>query len=413
MRRPPAASGPTHVFLAVCDHFEPLHDTDKTGAVSRVERWAEDFPRLIEPFRDHGGRSPKHTFFYPVEQYDPDLLAPLAGLCHATGSEVEIHLHHDRDNPAGFREALERGKEDLARHGLLARDRDGSIRFAFIHGNWALNNTHPEGRGCGVDEEIGILRASGLLRRLHDALGPSPTQSRVVNRIVYLADLPRRAPYDASIEAEVGHAPPLRDDPRRSSPSRSPRLELEAAQMGLLPRIENGDLTGANPPTLLRLRLAAGLRVSVTGNPGWVFVKWHTHGGIEPNSGTLLGEPMRRFPREPRPSRRPPHPLRHRPRDGEPRPRRRRRPRRRSRAVPGLPVSSGNGARSARVLTSRYLSPMPETLAGAGLNHEWRGPARVVSGSKRALLGWDRTNDLVPATPCKYDTYKDYGILKR
>jgi hypothetical protein len=296
MRRPPAASGPTHVFLAVCDHFEPLHDTDKAGAVRRVERWAEDFPRLIEPFRDHDGHSPKHTFFYPVEQYDPDLLAPLAELCRATGSEVEIHLHHDRDTPAGFREALERGKEDLARHGLLARDRDGSIRFAFIHGNWALNNTHPEGRGCGVDEEIGILRASGCYADFTMPSAPSPTQSRVVNRIVYLADLPRRRAYDASIEAAVGRATPLRDDPGRLLAIPGPlALNWKRRKWGLLPRIENGDLTGANPPTLLRLRLAAGLRVSVTGNPGWVFVKWHTHGGIEPNSGTLLGEPMRRF----------------------------------------------------------------------------------------------------------------------
>jgi hypothetical protein len=296
MRRPPAASGPTHVFLAVCDHFEPLHDTDKAGAVRRVERWAEDFPRLIEPFRDHDGHSPKHTFFYPVEQYDPDLLAPLAELCRATGSEVEIHLHHDRDTPAGFREALERGKEDLARHGLLARDRDGSIRFAFIHGNWALNNTHPEGRGCGVAEEIGILRASGCYADFTMPSAPSPTQSRVVNRIVYLADLPRRRAYDASIEAAVGRATPLRDDPGRLLAIPGPlALNWKRRKWGLLPRIENGDLTGANPPTLLRLRLAAGLRVSVTGNPGWVFVKWHTHGGIEPNSGTLLGEPMRRF----------------------------------------------------------------------------------------------------------------------
>jgi hypothetical protein len=296
MRRRPPASGPTRVFLAVCDHFEPLHDTDKAGAVRRVERWADQFPRLTAAFRDRSGHPPKHTFFYPVEQYDPDLLAPLAELCRATGSEVEIHLHHDRDTPAGFREALEQGKRDLARHGLLARDPDGGIRFAFIHGNWALNNTHPEGRGCGVDEEIGILRESGCYADFTMPSAPSPTQSRVVNRIVYLADLPRHRAYDASIEASAGSGGTLRDDPRRLLAIPGPlALNWKWRKRGIVPRIENGDLTGANPPTLLRLRLAAGLRIAVLGNPDWVFVKYHTHGGIEPNSGTLLGEPMRRF----------------------------------------------------------------------------------------------------------------------
>lgn len=295
-RRCPAADGPTHVCVAVCDHFEPLHDTDKAGAVRRVERWAEQFPRLIEPFRDAGGHPPKHTFFYPVEQYDPDLLAPLAALCRATGSEVEIHLHHDRDTPAGLREALARGKEDLARHGLLARDPAGRVRFAFIHGNWALNNTHPEGRGCGVDKEIGILRESGCYADFTMPSAPSPTQARVVNRIVYLADEPRDLAYADSVESAAASGSALREDPGRLLAIPGPlALNWRRRKWGILPRIENGDLTGANPPTILRLRLAAGLRISIAGHPGWVFVKWHTHGGIERNSDALLGEPMRRF----------------------------------------------------------------------------------------------------------------------
>jgi len=72
-------------------------------------------------------------------------------------------------------------------------------------------------------------------------------------------------------------------------------LNWKKRKWGLLPRLENGDLTGANPPTALRLRLASRQRISVSGNSDWVFVKWHTHGGIEPNSDTLLGEPMRQF----------------------------------------------------------------------------------------------------------------------
>lgn len=294
-RRRPAATGTTHVFLAVCDHFEPLHDADKAGALRRLADWTERFPRLIEPYRDAGGHRPKHTFFYPVEQYDPDLLAPIAALCEATGSEVEIHLHHHEDTADSFRESLERGKADLVRHGLLSHDRAGRVRYAFIHGNWALNNTHPEGKGCGVDEEIGILRESGCYADYTMPSAPSPTQSPLVNRITYLADRPRHQAYAAALDSTRSTGS-LRDDPHRLLAIPGPlALNWKRRKWGLLPRIENGDLTGANPPTALRFQLARDLRISVGGNPDWVFVKWHTHGGIEPNYGTLLGEPMRRF----------------------------------------------------------------------------------------------------------------------
>ncbi len=295
LRRRPRATGPTHVFMAVCDHFEPLHDTDKNGALRRLSDWTTRFPRLIEPFRDANGHPPKHTFFYPVEQYDPDLLEPIAALCETTGSEVEIHLHHHNDTADGFREALERGKEDLCRHGLLSRDAAGRVRYAFIHGNWALNNTHPEGKGCGVDQEIGILRESGCYADYTMPSAPSPTQSPLVNRITYLADHPREQAYAGAIDSTRSTST-LRDDPARLLAIPGPlALNWRRRKWGLLPRIENGDLTGANPPTLLRARLAADLRISVSGHPNWLFVKWHTHGGIEQNYETLLGEPMRRF----------------------------------------------------------------------------------------------------------------------
>ena len=296
LRRRPAASGRTHVFLAVCDHFEPLHDTDKEGALGRIHTWAERFPRSIAPYRDADGHSPKHTFFYPIEQFDPDLIAPLAELCLATGSEVEIHLHHDRDTPNGFRESLEKGKKDLERHGLLCRDPEGRTRFAFIHGNWALNNTHPGGKGCGVDEEIGILRDSGCYADFTMPSAPSPAQTSLVNRISYLKDLPKRKAFTRSVPALRGAGPAHREDLHKLLTIQGPlALNWERRTRGFLPRIENGDLTGANPPTLQRFRLAARQRVSVENGPDWIFVKWHTHGGIERNFEMLLGDPMAEF----------------------------------------------------------------------------------------------------------------------
>ena len=43
------------------------------------------------------------------------------------------------------------------------------------------------------------------------------------------------------------------------------------------------------------MRLWMRLGIHVEAQPNWVFIKLHTHGGIEPNMMTLLEEPMRQF----------------------------------------------------------------------------------------------------------------------
>lgn len=295
-RRAERSGAKPHVFLAVCDHFEPLHDTDNAGAHRRIQIWSEEFPKLVSQFADSDGQPPKHTFFYPVEQYDPDLIGPLSELCHSTGSEVEVHLHHERDTPEGLVASLEKGKEDLARHGLLSRDSQGRLRFGFIHGNWALNHSHPEGAGCGVSREIPILRKAGCYADFTMPSAPSPTQSKVVNTIGYLPDLEGRLALDKVESAKVGETTANRDRPDRLLMIQGPlALNWGKRKWNVFPKIENGDLTGANPPTVERVRLGTDQVISVAGKPDWVFVKLHTHGGIERNFEMLLGEPMREF----------------------------------------------------------------------------------------------------------------------
>ena len=97
-------------MLAVCDHFEPFHDADKQEALRRVARWREGFPKIADAFRDADGEPPRHTFFYPVEQYDADVVGGIAGICHATHCETEVHLHHDNDTPENRRATLEEGR---------------------------------------------------------------------------------------------------------------------------------------------------------------------------------------------------------------------------------------------------------------------------------------------------------------
>ncbi|MGE0374240.1 MAG: hypothetical protein AB7Q45_02405, partial [Planctomycetaceae bacterium] len=154
---PVAADEPVHVFIALCDHFEPeFGRPPRTVSLARVDRWVEEYPQLFDTFRDADGRPPQHTFFFPQDEYRPEYLDRLAELCQAGFGDVDVHLHHDNDTAEGLRDKLDSFRETLHhRHGLLRRDPvSGGIVYGFIHGNWALCNSRIDGRWCGVDEEL-------------------------------------------------------------------------------------------------------------------------------------------------------------------------------------------------------------------------------------------------------------------
>ncbi len=303
-RCPPAPQGRVDFLLCVCDHFEPFHATDKSGALARMELWLQEFPKLIQPFLDADGIRPRHTFFYPIEQYDADVVATLAELCHRCQGEVEIHLHHEDDTAEHLRDTLKRGQRALAKHGLLARDAAGAVRYGFIHGNWALDNSHPQGLHCGVTNELSVLRETGCYADFTMPSAPDPTQTRIINRLYYARGGSTPKAHDSGIPVQVkrgasslrGAANGLTRDTDELLLVQGPLgLNWERRKFGFLPRIENGDLTGNNPPRLDRMRIWQRLGIHVAGRPEWVFIKLHTHGAIPENSGMLLGEPMRQF----------------------------------------------------------------------------------------------------------------------
>ncbi len=286
------------ILICVCDHFEPFHATDKNGAMARMDTWNKAFPKLISKFKDADGVSPRHTFFYPIEQYDRDVIDRLEELTAACGGEVEIHLHHDNDTAESLRSAITQGITDFRRHGFLSRDPNGDIRYAFIHGDWALDNSHPSGRHCGVRDELRVLRESGCYADLTMPSAPSPTQTRIVNCVYYAKSTTSPKSHDKGVPVGAGASSTRerRDDTSQLLLIQGPLgLNWNRRKLSLLPRIENGDLTGANPPTTDRLRLWLRLHNHVAERPEVVFIKLHTHGAIERNSGVFLGDPYRRF----------------------------------------------------------------------------------------------------------------------
>ena len=291
-----SADEPIEVFIAVCDHFEPeCYGADRDTARARVARWVQDYPRLFETFHDSSGRVPQHTFFFPQDEYRPEYLDELKHLCDAGFGDVDVHLHHDADTAAGLRDKLEEFRETLSvRHGLLREDpRTGRTVYGFIHGNWALCNSRPDGGCCGVDQELTVLMETGCYADFTFPSAPSPTQPRTINSIYYARDIPGcRKSHDTGLRARVGQSAP---DGHLLMIQGPLGIDWNKRKFGVVPGIENADLTGRRPPTLNRFESWLRTGVHVAGRPNWVFVKLHTHGCKDSNTDMLLGQPMQDF----------------------------------------------------------------------------------------------------------------------
>jgi hypothetical protein len=283
------------VLLCVADHYEPDHGgASMSKEIERVQRWSTRYPALADSFRDADGRPPQHTFFFPADGYRPAHLDRLAQLCQAGYGEVEVHLHHGHDTSAKLRDTLEQYRDTLAsRHGLLSTDRGGRTRYAFIHGNWALDNGGIDASTCGVNDELTILRETGCYADLTMPAAPNPAQSRIVNKIYYAVDDPERPrSYDTGVPSRVHGTPPAGSLLLVQGP-----LALTWRSGRLLPGLENGalDESVGHQPTVERFRTWVSCGISVAGRPEWVMIKIYTHGAPEPNAEVLLGSAMKRF----------------------------------------------------------------------------------------------------------------------
>jgi hypothetical protein len=276
--------------LAICDHYEPLHGgaSMKTG-VDRVRAWSDGYPKMAARFRDANGRAPRHSFFFPGEQYDARLVEPIATLCEAGLGEMEIHLHHDGDTREGLRASIVKALADLGGHGVVPK-KDGKPAWAFIHGNWCLANARRDGRWCGVDDEMPLLHELGCYADFTFPSAPDQSQPGVVNSIYYpRGDWARRRAYEEAEIARVGT--PKRD---RMLLIEGP-LALARRPGRAAVRIESAAIDHTDPPSEARLKTWIDQRVHVEGRPEWVFVKVHTPGAPEKNAAVLLGEDAIRF----------------------------------------------------------------------------------------------------------------------
>jgi hypothetical protein len=195
-------------------------------------------------------------------------------LCKEGFAEVEIHLHHDNDTAEGLTRKIEEFKQKLLGHGLLSRAEDGAVRYGFIHGNWALDNSREDGRWCGVNNELEVLRDTGCYADFTFPSWPSETQTKKKNSIYYAKDTPLPKSHDTGVDVEIGKEA-LGDLMIIQGPL---ALNWKRRKWGIVPKMEYSEIALNNPPMADRIDLWVRQGIGVKGRPEWMFVKVYTHG---------------------------------------------------------------------------------------------------------------------------------------
>ena len=288
----PKVDGPVHVLFCFVDHYEPQWKNPNNIELerARVDRWFTDYPKMAEQHKDADGCMPKHCFFYPEEEYRYEHLAKLSDMCYRGFGEIEIHLHHDNDTPENFTQTITDFAKTLHNdHGALpVHPKTGQIMYAFIHGNWSLDNSLPNGYMCGIDNELNLLNKTGCYVDMTLPATPSPAQTSKINAIYYAEGKDGQCKsHDSGIDVEVGKA-------------ESGDLMLIRGPIGInfkwrtakgLPHVENADVRKACPPIKSRIDQWVKTNIHIKGQPNWCFIKVHTHGTQEQDMETLLGSP--------------------------------------------------------------------------------------------------------------------------
>jgi hypothetical protein len=269
------------IWVTIADHYEPMWGrASLKSAQSRVDLWRSAWPIIARECRpDSAGSPPNYTFFFPQEEYHPTLVEPLAEMVRDGISDVEVHLHHDGEGRKDFIDRMRTFCNILhEKHGLLRKHND-KLTFGFIHGNWALDNSRPDGRWCGLTGEIKLLADLGCYADFTMPSGDSPTQARVVNTIYWCkGNANRPKSYDDGVAVTRGGE--IEGD-----------LLMIPGPFGIrwqdriVPRLETGELAGYDLATRYRARRWVDLSPRIGGD---AFIKLYTHGAQERNSSALL-----------------------------------------------------------------------------------------------------------------------------
>ena len=273
-------SQPIHLCLCVVDHFEPFNgNVDYKTALERVKVWRRKYPEFADRHRDAEGKPIQHTWFYPPH-LDHSLLPYLVELCQAGYGDIELHLHHNHMEPFPDTSQTLKAKilkciDDYGKYGIFCQP-NGNPRFAFIHGDWSLDNSGGSNI-CGVNDELTILCECGCYA---DFTFPCLTQSQpaMVNQIYYAFDDPGKPKsYNRGKAVRVGEKK-FEDSLMIVQGVLGFRLDN---QKKFKFAIDYSDLDFDDPPTEARVDFWAKNSIAIKGKPNFRFIKLHTHAGRE------------------------------------------------------------------------------------------------------------------------------------
>ena len=256
-----------HLVFVMVDHYEHGGPRKLAEGAKANALWLRAFRPIADRHRDSYGNKFRYTWFYPYDHRNESILISLCKMAYDGYGEVELHWHHPAADSATFPQMLAQAIAWFQRYGaLISSGPKPETHFAFIHGNWCLDNSVPGGI-CGVNRELDILFGHGCYADFTFSTIGTVAQPAKVNSIYYATDTDDPKSYDDGVDAEVGK--PVND-----------RLMIFEGPIGIdwiSAGFEYGGV-GDELPSPRRVDQWLDANVHVKGRPQWVFVKVYTHG---------------------------------------------------------------------------------------------------------------------------------------
>ena len=277
---------PLDILFCTVDHFEPgSGGVDESIERQRLDELIEKYPRLAAEHKDSGNNILKRTWFFPPHYHRYGNLRKLVSLCRAGYGEIELHLHHGKVRPDTAENLEMTIRQTIQEYGLFGifGNENNRKRYGFIHGDWALNNSR-NGRYCGVDNEIEILKRTGCYA---DFTFPSLNEANptMINSIFYATDGKHgRKSYKSGTSLRRGRRI---DGFMIIQGPLHPYLK-DGKLYNL--RILNDSIDKSNPNTNDRVDWWIKTSIHIEGKSRWIIIKTHTHGAIE--NDVVLGKPF-------------------------------------------------------------------------------------------------------------------------
>jgi hypothetical protein len=208
----PDPARPVHLYVCVADHFEPRWrrpSSTRSAAASPAGR--RTTPRSPPPPRQLRPRPPAHALLPRWRSTAPSTSTPSFELVATRGSSTSRCTCTTTTTPptTSARPSWTSPRSSTRSTGCLRRDPvTGQVPGPSSTATGRSTTRTPDGRFCGVDDELSVLLETGCYVDMTMPCVPSPAQGRVVNQIYYARSSPGRSRgHDRGREVRVGGAP--------------------------------------------------------------------------------------------------------------------------------------------------------------------------------------------------------------